>query len=137
MYGMLNKYMEINNMEQLKFNTNKSLVKLAKETIMARNFNIAYEEQHTFKKCFYLVKDDGIYLMPAYKISQTAKENKTVIYASGFNPKYNKNVWEDSYHVSRDDFVENVYLSIDQLKRIANGGSVDIGLAEDSIEVRA
>jgi len=124
-------------MTQLKFNSNKSLVKLAKATIKASNFKIAYREKSTPKKCFYLVKDDGIYLMEAYDTTKTPRENGTVIYASGFNPKYNKDVWEDSYLVSRDDFAENIYFSDDQLKRVANGGSIDISLNEDSIGVRA
>jgi len=83
------------------------------------------------------VKDDGIYLMEAYDTTKTPRENGTVIYASGFNPKYNKDVWEDSYLVSRDDFAENIYFTNDQLKRVANGGSIDISLTEDSIGVRA
>jgi len=128
-------------MKRLKFNSNKSLVKLAKETIKASNFKIAYREKCTPKKCFYLVKDDGIYLMNCYstKPNQELGRDKpsTVIYASGFNPKYNKDVWEDSYLVSRDDFAENIYFTDDQLKRVASGGSIDISLTEDNYEVRA
>ena len=126
-------------MTRLKFNSNKSLVKLAKETIKASNFQVAYRDKYTTDKSFYLVKDDGIYLMNAYQTpkDKTPKTNSTVVYASGFNPKYNKNVWEDSYLVSRDDFAENIYFTNDQLKRVANGGSIDISLTEDSIGVRA
>ena len=128
-------------MRRLKFNSNKSLVKLAKETIKASNFKIAYREKCTTKKCFYLVKDDGIYLMNCYSNNPNKElgrdEPNTVVYASGFNPKYNKDVWEDSYQVSRDDFAENIYFTNDQLKRVANGGSIDISLTEDSIGVRA
>ena len=124
-------------MTRLKFNSNKSLVKLAKETIKASNFKIAYREKCTTKKCFYLVKDDGIYLMEAYDTTKTPRENGTVIYASGFNPKYNKDVWEDSYLVSRDDFAFNLHLEDDQLERIANGGSIEVGLSEDEYSVRA
>ena len=126
-------------MTRLKFNSNKSLVKLAKETIKASNFQVAYRDKYTTDKSFYLVKDDGIYLMNAYQTpkDKTPKTNSTVVYASGFNPKYNKDVWEDSYQVSRDDFAENIYFTNDQLKRVANGGSIDISLTEDSIGVRA
>jgi hypothetical protein len=126
-------------MTRLKFNSNKSLVKLAKETIKASNFKVAYRDKYTTDKSFYLVKDDGIYLMNAYQTpkDKTPKTNNTVVYASGFNPKYNKDVWEDSYLVSRDDFAENIYFTNDQLKRVANGGSIDISLTEDSIGVRA
>jgi len=126
-------------MTRLKFNSNKSLVKLAKETIKASNFKVAYRDKYTTDKSFYLVKDDGIYLMNAYQTpkDKTPKTNNTVVYASGFNPKYNKDVWEDSYLVSRVDFAENIYFTNDQLKRVANGGSIDISLTEDSIGVRA
>ena len=122
-------------MTRLKFNSNKSLVKLAKETIKASNFQVAYRDKYTTDKSFYLVKDDGIYLMNCYK--DNPNKSNTVVYASGFNPKYNKDVWEDSYLVSRDDFAENIYFTNDQLKRVANGGSIDISLTEDSIGVRA
>lgn len=122
-------------MTRLKFNSNKSLVKLAKETIKASNFKVAYRDKYTTDKSFYLVKDDGIYLMNCYK--DNPNKSNTVVYASGFNPKYNKDVWEDSYLVSRDDFAENIYFTNDQLKRVANGGSIDISLTEDSIGVRA
>ena len=120
---------------KLKFRSNKSLVKLARDTIKASNFKIAYRDKYTAEKCFYLVKDDGIYLMNCYK--DNPNKSNTVIYASGFNPKYNKDVWEDSYLVSRDDFAFNLHLQDDQLKRIANGGSIEVGLSEDEYSVRA
>ena len=50
----------------LTFNSNKSLVKLARDTMKASNFKVAYRDKYTPKKCFYLVKDDGIYLMNCY-----------------------------------------------------------------------
>ena len=61
----------------------------------------------------------------------------TVVYASGYNPKYNDNVWEDSYQVSRDDFADNMYFTDDQLFRIANGGDINITITPTSYEVRA
>ena len=122
-------------MTRLKFNSNKSLVKLAKETIKASNFQVAYRDKYTTDKSFYLVKDDGIYLMNCYK--DNPNKSNTVVYASGFNPKYNKDVWEDSYLVSRDDFAFNLHLKDDQLERIANGGSIEVGLSEDEYSVRA
>tara|TARA_R110001606_G_scaffold383162_1_gene545313 strand:- start:1104 stop:1493 length:390 start_codon:yes stop_codon:yes gene_type:complete len=129
----------MNNNHKLTFRSNKSLVKLARETITNSNFKIAYRDKYTPKKCFYLVKDDGIYLMNAYSTpsDKTPKTNKTVIYASGYNPKYNDNVWEDSYQVSRDDFADNMYFTYDQLERIANGGDINITITPTSYEVRA
>tara|TARA_R110002110_G_C12872244_1_gene661768 strand:- start:4 stop:375 length:372 start_codon:yes stop_codon:yes gene_type:complete len=120
---------------KLKFNSNKSLVKLARNTIAASKFKIAYRNKSTTDKCFYLVKDDGIYLMNCYETDRD-KPN-SVVYASGFNPKFNEDVWEDTHAISGDDFAENIYLTKDQLERIANGGSVNISLSETQIEVRA
>ena len=121
----------------LTFNSNKSLVKLARDTIEASNFKIAYREKYTPKKCFYLVKDDGIYLMEAYDTDKSPKENGTVVYASGFNPKFNDDIWEKTYQVSRDDFAENIYLTNSQLDRIVNGGTITIKLSETEYEVEA
>jgi hypothetical protein len=125
----------MNNNHKLKFRSNKSLVKLARDTITNSNFKIAYRDKYTPEKCFYLVKDDGIYLMNCYK--DNPNKSNTVIYASGYNPKYNEDVWEDSYLVSRDDFADNMYFTDDQLERIASGGDIDITITPDSYEVRA
>ncbi len=125
----------------LTFKSNKALVKLAKDTIKASNFKIAYRDKYTPKKCFYLVKDDGIYLMNCYSNNPNKElgrdEPNTVVYASGFNPKFNDDIWEKTYQVSRDDFAENIYFTHDQLERIANGGSVNIKMDETEYEVRA
>ena len=125
----------MNNTHKLKFRSNKSLVKLARDTIKAINFKVAYRNKYTTEKCFYLVKDDGIYLMNCYK--DNLNKSNTVVYASGYNPKYNDNVWEDSYQVSRDDFADNMYFTDDQLFRIANGGDINITITPTSYEVRA
>ena len=122
---------------KLKFRSNKSLVKLARETIANSNFKIAYRDKYTTEKCFYLVKDDGIYLMEAYKSKTRGLANGTVVYASGYNPKYNEDVWEDSYQVSADDFADNIYMTDDQLERVAGGGDVEITLTPKTYEVRA
>ena len=123
------------NKHKLKFRSNKSLVKLARDTIKASNFKVAYRDKYTTEKCFYLVKDDGIYLMNCYK--NNPNESNTDVYASGYKPKYNDNVWEDSYQVSRDDFADNMYFTDDQLFRIANGGDINITITPTSYEVRA
>tara|TARA_R100000426_G_scaffold16382_1_gene15009 strand:- start:373 stop:765 length:393 start_codon:yes stop_codon:yes gene_type:complete len=125
----------------LKFRSNKSLVKLARDTIKASNFKIAYRNKYTAEKCFYLVKDDGIYLMNCYTNNPNKELGRdkpnTVIYASGYNPNYNDNVWEDSYQVSRDDFAENIFMTDDQLQRLADGGDIQIKLCEEHYEVLA
>ena len=127
--------MEIKMKTTLKFNSNKALMKLARDTIAADKFKIAYEDKSTTNKSFYLVKDEGIYLMNCYK--NTNNEPNNVIYARGFNPKLNEDVWEDSHAVSGDDFAENIYLTDEQLERVAEGGAVNISLSETQIEVKA
>ena len=131
----------MNDTHKLKFRSNKSLVKLARDTIKANKFKIAYRDKYTSEKCFFLVKDRGIYLMNCYstKPNQALGKDKpnTVIYASGYNPKYNINVWTDSYQVSRDDFADNMYFTDDQLFRIAIGGDINITITPTSYEVRA
>tara|TARA_Y100000114_G_scaffold155022_1_gene178277 strand:+ start:57 stop:452 length:396 start_codon:yes stop_codon:yes gene_type:complete len=131
----------MNDTHKLKFRSNKSLVKLARDTIKANKFKIAYRDKYTSEKCFFLVKDRGIYLMNCYstKPNQALGRDKpnTVIYASGYNPKYNINVWTDSYQVSRDDFADNMYFTDDQLFRIAIGGDINITITPTSYEVRA
>ena len=127
---------------KLKFNSNKSLVKLAQDTIAASKFKIAYRDKSTTDKSFYLVKDNGIYLMNCYESdnadSKLGRDRpNSVVYASGFNPKFNKDVWEDSQAISGDDFAENIYLTDEQLDRVANGGSINISFSETEMEVRA
>lgn len=125
----------------LTFNSNKSLVKLARDTMKASNFKVAYRDKYTPKKCFYLVKDDGIYLMNCYSNNPNKElgrdEPNTVVYASGFNPKFNDDIWEKTYQVSSDDFAENIYFTDDQLDRIANGGTITVKLSETEYEVVA
>ena len=125
----------------LTFNSNKSLIKLARDTMKASNFKIAYRDKYTPKKCFYFVKDDGIYLMNCYSNNPNEELGRdkpnTVVYASGFNPKFNDDIWEKTYQVSRDDFAENIYLTNSQLDRIANGGTITIKLSEEEYEVIA
>lgn len=125
-------------MSKLKFKSNKALVKLAKETLKRDSFKIAYSKETTKEKCFFLVKDEGIYLMNAYLNTEgTPTQNGTVVYAIGYNPQNNPNCWEDTYEVSRDDFGMNLNLTNDQLERLANGGNISVTLNDDYYEVVA
>jgi|TARA_R110000782_G_scaffold192043_1_gene281811 hypothetical protein len=125
----------------LTFKSNKSLVRLARDTKALNNFKIAYCDKYTSEKCFYLVKDNGIYLMNCYSDNPYKELGRdapnSVVYASGFNPKFNKDIWEKTHRVSGDDFAENIYLSDDQLERVVNGGTITIKLSKTEIEVIA
>ena len=114
-------------------------MKLARNTIAASKFKVAYQDKLTADKCFLIVKDEGIYLMNCYHRDNSSAEfgrDNSVVYANGFNPKL-ECVWQDSHAISSDDFAENIYLTDEQLERVANGGSVNITLSETQIEVRA
>ncbi len=124
-------------MHKLTFKSNKTLRSLAKETLNADKFKIAYSKETTDQKGFYLVKDEGIYLMNSY-LKKPSSSNK-VVYASGYNPKYDKNddLWDRTHAVSGDDFAENVPFEEDALMRIASGGDVTINLSETQLEIIA
>ena len=63
------------------------------------------------------------------------KEN-VVSYADGFDPKTNENVWEDSHHVSGDDFAEFVPVSKEMLIALGRGiGKMKIKLTKSQIKV--
>jgi len=127
-------------MHKLKFKSNKTLRSLAKETLNADTFKIAYMKETTDQKGFFLVKDEGIYLMNSYVNKDGERKNvNSVVYASGYNPKYDKHddLWERTHEVSGDDFAENVPFDEDALMRIASGGDVTINLSETQLEVIA
>ena len=128
-------------MATLLFNNNKSLKSLARETLKAETFKQPYTNKITKDKGFYLVKDEGIYLMNAFYTDndRTPKQNGFVVYASGFNPKYDKygDLWDRTYAVSRDDFAEFIPMDEEQLMRVAEGGKVKIKLEPTMLHVWA
>ena len=125
-------------MNTLKFKSNKSLVKLARETLFAKEFKTAYVDETTSDKSFWLVKDEGIYVMNCY-LKNGERKVEHVVYASGFNPKYDKDgdLWDRTHEVSGDDFAENIPLEISQLNRLREGGNLTIKLTSEYIEVKA
>ena len=128
-------------MATLLFNSNKSLKSLARETLKAETFKKPYTNEMTKDKGFYLVKDEGIYLMNAFDSNndKTPKQNGFVVYAQRFNPKYDLkgDLWDRTHEVSADDFAEFVPMEESQLMRVAEGGKVKIVLSPSSFEVWA
>ena len=125
-------------MHKLKFKSNKTLRSLARETLFAKEFKIAYRDKTTQDRQFWLVKDEGIYVMNCY-LKDGKRKVKHVVYASGYNPKYDKNddLWDRTHAVSGDDFVENIPLDISALIRLRDGGNLTINLSETQLEVIA
>ena len=74
-------------MHKLNFKSNKTLRSLAKETLNADKFKIAYTKKTTTQKGFFLVKDEGIYLMNSYVNEDGERKNvNSVVYASDTIP---------------------------------------------------
>ena len=114
-------------MTTLTFNSNKTLKSLARETLFSLEFKTAYQDKTTKERSFWLVKDDGIYVMNCYVKDGEREKVKHVVHASGFNPKTNENVWEDSRDaVGGDDFAENIPLDNSQLNRLRDGGNLTV-----------
>tara|TARA_R100001510_G_scaffold1642_1_gene1280 strand:- start:130 stop:510 length:381 start_codon:yes stop_codon:yes gene_type:complete len=123
----------------LTFNSNKNLKSLARETLSSKVFHQPYTQETTEQRGFFLVKDEGIYIMDAYADKHPDSYNRRVIYASGYNPKHDKhgNLWDRTYAVSRDDFGEFIPMDEDALIRIMRGGKITIKLTPTMLEVRA
>ena len=105
-----------------------------------RVFNLPYTKETTKEAGFFLVKDNGIYVMNAFDIDKFPVKNwvkeNVVSYADGFDPKANENVWEDSHRVSGDDFAEFVPVSKEMLIALGRGiGKMKIKLTETDITV--
>lgn len=126
-------------MTTLTFNSNKNLKSLARETLSSKVFHQPYTQETTEQRGIFLVKDDGIYLMDAYADKHPDSYNRRVIYASGFNPKYDKygDLWDRTYAISRDDFGEFIPMDEDALYRILKGGSVKVRITDHHLEVKA
>ena len=125
-------------MHKLTFKSNKTLRSLARETLFAKEFKIAYRDKTTQDRQFWLVKDEGIYVMNCY-LKDGKSKVKHVVYASGYNPKYDKNddLWDRTHAVSGDDFVENIPLDISALIRLRDGGNLTINLGTTDMEIIA
>ena len=106
------------NVHCLTFPSTKRLRDLAKETLKANKFKTAYEDKHTNKKSFWLVKDEGIYVMSCYE-----GHKNIVAFARGYNPNTldRNEVWDKANDVSRDDFAENIPLNKTMLESLVNG----------------
>ena len=126
---------------------NNELAKLARITNIhgfgdEQPFNLPYTEETTEEAGFFLVKDDGIYVMNAFDIEASlanavklnGKKN-VVSYADGFDPKTNEDVWEDSRDVSPDDFVEFIPISKEGLVILGRGiGELEIEITKSQIK---
>ena len=125
-------------MDKLTFKSNDALKKLAVETCKQDRFNIPYTGKSDNEKSFYLVKDDGIYLMPSFALKNgTATSENLTVWAKGYDPETNPDCWEDCYQISADDFAERILLNAKQLLNLSRGGDLIIYLSDTEITVQA
>ena len=115
----------------LTFPTTKKLRDLAKGTLEANEFKTAYEDKHTNRKSFWLVKDEGIYVMSFYK-----GHKNIVALAKGYNPNTldRNKVWDKANDVSRDDFAENIPLNETMLQNLIKGQNLHIHMNDEQIK---
>ena len=113
------------------FPSTKRLRDLAKATLEANEFKPPYEDEYTNKKSFWLVKDEGIYVMSCYK-----GEKFIVAFARGYNPNTldRNEVWHKAREVSRDDFAENIPLNETMLKNLIKGQNLHIHMNDKEIK---
>ena len=126
-------------MHKLTFKPSKKLKSLARDTLFAKEFKVAYRNKITKERSFWLVKDEGIYVMNCYVKNGKREKVNTVVYAQRYNPKYDLkgDLWDRTHEVSGDDFVENIPLGISQLNRLRDGGTLTVNLSDDMLEVVA
>tara|TARA_X000000950_G_C13861062_1_gene638753 strand:+ start:229 stop:642 length:414 start_codon:yes stop_codon:yes gene_type:complete len=117
---------------------------LEKLLVWARNNDAVYpytnEPVMNHEQGLWLVKDDGIYLMSASnsdgKGLKKADGKPVVTYARGYDPKYEDDLWDKTYAVSRDDFAE--FIPIGQVLDETYGKELkylDIIVSEETLEV--
>ena len=120
-------------MTKLIFKSSEDFKTLADKTLNTMFFKIPYSKKTTKEKGLWLVKDEGIYLMKAFVGSE--KEENPIIYAEGFDPNKNKNVWQKSYSaVGGDDFAEFLPFTIEALQMIKKGVDIDVKCTKNTIE---
>lgn len=121
-------------MHTLKFKT-EELTTLAQATAdnLGKQFRKPYSGESTDDLGFWLVKDNGIYLMNAFK---TEDGSNIVVYADGYNPN-ERDCWEEAHFVSADDFAEFVPIDDNMIKGVLEGLDLFVGLSETEMHVTA
>ena len=117
---------------------------LEKLLVWARNNDAVYPYTHKpvldNEQGLWLVKDDGIYLMSASNSDgrglKKADGKPVVTYARGYDPKYEDDLWDKTYAVSRDDFAE--FIPMGQVLDETYGKELkylDVIMTEETLEV--
>ena len=121
---------------RLRFKSSKTMKDLARNTLAKGKFRVPYSKKTTKQKGFYFVKDEGIYVMNGY--ANKDPEDNLVVYALGYDPHKDDDVWERSWRaVGRDDFAESIPLSDEQLTRLVEGGHLVLEVSATEIKIEA
>ena len=121
---------------RLRFRSSKTMKDLARNTLAKGKFRVPYTKKTTKQKGFYFVKDEGIYVMNGY--ANKDNEDNLVVYALGYDPHKDDDVWERSWRaVDRDDFAESIPLSDEQLQRLVEGGHLVLEFSATAIKIEA
>lgn len=114
----------------------KNIRGLAEATMKATRFKVPYENKTTKESSFWLVKDEGVYLMPSFKLPKgdTASSTGLMVYADGHDP--NKDAFED-WWVGGDDYAETIPVNHAMLANLVKGGELTIKITQSDIEVIA
>lgn len=119
---------------RLRFKSSKTLKDLASNTLAKDKFRIPYTKKTTKQKGIYFVKDEGIYVMNSY--ADKDHEDNLVVYALGYDPHKDEDVWERSRRaVGGDDFAESIPLSEQQLTRLLLGRDIVLEVSETDIKI--
>ena len=94
---------------------------------------IPYYNKHTKDYGFWLVKDEGIYLMSPTK-EKFVLNDAGVVYADGYSPD-SHDVHQRAQSVSPDDFAEFIPVTSVQKKAVLEGRKITINLTDTEIEV--
>lgn len=123
-------------MHKLKFKDTKGFQRMMR-WMREHPRKIPYENATTDGFGVWLVKDDGIYIMAPSEQRDMDGEGVHVIYAKGYD-RDQDDIWDKTYAVSGDDFVEFIPLTPEQVSRLEHkGGDLDIGISETALEIRA
>ena len=90
-------------------------------------------ETYTKDFGFWLVKDEGIYLMSPTK-EKFVLNDVGVVYADGYSPD-SHDVHQRAQSVSLDDFAEFIPVTSVQKKAVLEGRKITINLTETEIEI--
>ena len=104
--------------------------------MMTHPRKLPYTTENTAEFGLWLVKDDGIYVMSPSAERDMDNDGTHVIFAQGYDNKQ-PDIWDKTYAVSPDDFVEFIPLSYDMMDRMEENGKLTIRISETELEVRA